>query len=152
MILRSVGILVLLLATAVHLGRGSAVNPDSDESDQVEDDFEIEFKVNRVHVSDDEEAEDDYDDYDYYLDQLSPVERETIEKEPFKRLSQWKKGWRRHPLFVIILGGLRWDFLKAHQKNLTSFAYLRAHGTSIPFIDPVFPTEDYPVWTSLATG
>lgn len=46
----------------------------------------------------------------------------------------------------------RWDFLKGREKNLTAFAYLRKHGVSIPTVEPVFPTEDYPIWTSLATG
>ena len=26
------------------------------------------------------------------------------------------------------------------------------HGTTVKKIKPVFPTEDFPVWTSLATG
>ena len=34
---------------------------------------------------------------------------------------------------------LRWDALKAHQHNLTAFAYLRKHGVSIPSVTPVFP-------------
>ena len=46
----------------------------------------------------------------------------------------------------------RWDFLHGHEKSLTSFEYLKKHGTSIPFVNAVFPTEDYPVWTSIATG
>ena len=59
-----------------------------------------------------------------------------------------------HKLQYLFLldSSLRWDFLKAHQHNLTAFAYLRKHGVSIPSVTPVFPTEDYPVWTSLATG
>ena len=42
--------------------------------------------------------------------------------------------------------------MHAHEKNLTSFAYLKNHGTFLPKVKPVFPPEDYPVWTSLATG
>jgi len=37
-------------------------------------------------------------------------------------------------------------------KNLTSFGFLKHHGTMIKKVKPVFPAEDYPVWTSLATG
>ena len=59
-----------------------------------------------------------------------------------------------HKLQYLFLSNssLRWDALKAHQHNLTAFAYLRKHGVSIPSVTPVFPPEDYPVWTSMATG
>ena len=46
----------------------------------------------------------------------------------------------------------RWDLLGDKHVNLTSFAYLMEHGTTISHLRPVFPTEDYPVWTSMATG
>ena len=48
---------------------------------------------------------------------------------------------------------LRHDLLNDHvMKNLTSFDYLRQHGSYAPKLKGVFPAEDYPVWTSLATG
>lgn len=53
---------------------------------------------------------------------------------------------------MAFFSSFRWDMLKGHEKNLTSFAYLRKHGVSIPTVRPVFPSEDFPVWTSLATG
>jgi hypothetical protein len=56
-----------------------------------------------------------------------------------------------HGRFFFNIFRFRWDYLE-NQENLTSFAYLRKHGTSIPFVNPVFPTEDYPVWTTIATG
>ena len=78
---------------------------------------------------------------------------ESIKKEPFRRYQKWKNGWKDFPLFIIILGGFRWDYLEAFKPEVfTAFAYLKKHGSSIPMVDPVFPTEDYPVWTSLATG
>ena len=46
----------------------------------------------------------------------------------------------------------RWDFLYGQEENLASFRYLRRHGTFMPMVRPVFPPEDYPVWTSMATG
>jgi len=46
----------------------------------------------------------------------------------------------------------RWDYLEDQKKPLTSFAYFKQHGTTIPFVTPVFPPEDFPVWTSMATG
>ena len=30
--------------------------------------------------------------------------------------------------------------------------YLMEHGTTVNRVKPVFPTEDFPVWTSFATG
>jgi hypothetical protein len=52
----------------------------------------------------------------------------------------------------ILFSSFRWDYLHENRKSLTSFAYLRQHGTTIPFVTPVFPPEDFPVWTSIATG
>ena len=47
----------------------------------------------------------------------------------------------------------RWDFLDIHKKTtFGSFEYLKEHGTFVPRVKPVFPPEDYPVWTSIATG
>ena len=53
---------------------------------------------------------------------------------------------------IIPFPRLRWDYFSEDQENLTSFSYLRKHGTVIPTVQPVFPTEDYPAWTSIATG
>ncbi len=53
----------------------------------------------------------------------------------------------------IFLPSLRHDLLSEKiMKNLTSFDYLRQHGSLVPKVKAVFPAEDYPVWTSLATG
>jgi len=127
--------LLVLALVAVQI-QGSAVPNDDqdDDDDDVENDFDINFTVNRLtHTQEDTSEEDDDEDDDLDLSSL------------------WKQT-EEYPLYVIILGGFRWDMLEAHQHNLTAFAYLRKHGVSIPQVTPVFPPEDYPVWTSLATG
>merc|ERR1712203_1136448 len=69
----------------------------------------------------------------------------------------------RRPLFVIIIGGLRWDYLipddtdyesQAHTQNpkLKAFNWIKRHGTTMKQVVPVFPPFDLPTWTSLATG
>ena len=53
----------------------------------------------------------------------------------------------------ILFYRFRWDFLDIHKKtSFGSFEYLKEHGTLVPHVKPVFPPEDYPVWTSIATG
>ena len=149
---------------------------DQDDDDDNDDVIEITYKVNRIieeiePSDEDEEDEDEDDDYDYPHDNIDPRNREKIAREPYRRYRKFQQGWKQHPLYVIILGGwvmlkmksfkkknhvwicrFRWDFLHGHEKSLTSFEYLKKHGTSIPFVNAVFPTEDYPVWTSIATG
>ena len=53
---------------------------------------------------------------------------------------------------LLYIDRFRWDFLDMHPNSFGSFQYLRQHGTFIPHVKPVFPPEDYPVWTSIATG
>lgn len=90
---------------------------------------------------------DDDQDLEGEDDGLGPgVERYMLEEK-------WSSGeWPKYPLFIIILGGFRWDFLYGQEEKLASFRYLRRHGTHMPMVRPVFPPEDYPVWTSMATG
>ena len=93
------------------------------------------MRVRYWHSSDesDESDEDNYDEDYYYYEDLTPERKEQLEKEPYRRTGKWKSGWRTYPLFIIILGGFRWDYLESFQ-NLTAFAYLRKHGTSIPHV------------------
>jgi len=80
---------------------------------------------------------------------------------PYKK---WKtyKSWSetKTPLFIIIFGGLRWDYLTPSPSNMTgmtvgkmkAFNWVRDNGVTISQINPVFPPYDLPVWTSMATG
>merc|ERR1712076_178125 len=81
---------------------------------------------------------------------------------PYKKYKSYKR-WERRPLFVIIIGGLRWDYLipddtdyesQAHTQNpkLKAFNWIKRHGTTMKQVVPVFPPFDLPTWTSLATG
>merc|ERR1712054_502774 len=81
---------------------------------------------------------------------------------PYKKYKSYKR-WERRPLFVIIIGGLRWDYLipddtnyesQAHTQNpkLKAFNWIKKHGTTMKQVVPVFPPFDLPTWTSMATG
>lgn len=106
MVLRiSIGLVLLVALATVQAAQiqPAAAGDDDEISDE---DIEFEFTVGRTfHDDDDESDEDSYEEYDYYLDNLSPERREEIEKEPYKRFSKWQQGWRTYPLYVIILGG-----------------------------------------------
>lgn len=99
MVLRiSTGLVLLVALATVHCAQIQTKD---------EKEIQIEFTVGRTFHDDDdgESDEDSYEEYDYYMDNLSPERREEIEKEPFKRFSKWQQGWRTYPLYVIILGG-----------------------------------------------
>merc|ERR1712212_163918 len=81
---------------------------------------------------------------------------------PYKKYKSYKR-WEKRPLFVIIIGGLRWDYLipddtdyesQAYTQNpkLKAFNWIKKHGTTMKQVVPVFPPFDLPTWTSLATG
>ena len=98
----------LVLWIGIWLALASANQNEAEDGDESEEDY-INFTVNRVKSSDAEgdslDDDHEYEEYDYYLNQLGAREREMVEKEPYRRLSKWKQGWRRYPLYVIILGG-----------------------------------------------
>ena len=59
-------------------------------------------------------------------------------------------------LHSLMLGGLQsnrilTDLVEIWGHQLTTLK-LETVLTVIPHVKPVFPTEDYPVWTSMATG
>ena len=145
-------ILAIIFLTSDTRANSLEYDDNDDGSPEESDENNFSFKVNRIVDDDDNEVEVEDDDYYYYnYYDVTPEMQETYKREPYKKLTNWKEGWRSYPLFIIILGGFRWDYLEAY-KNLTAFAYLKKHGTSIPFVNTIFPTEDYPVWTTMATG
>lgn len=133
-----------------------------EDSDDDDDDFEIQHAVDRQDFSeedndDDDDYYDDDDDTDDDGDEADVVsddyeDDDEFEQFPYRKYEKWAKGWPQHHLFVIIIGGFRWDFLEGRTEDLTSFRYMMEHGTTVKRVKPVFPTEDFPVWTSLATG
>jgi len=83
----------------------------------------------------------------------------TADRTPYKKYKKYK-NWKRRPLLVIIIGGLRWDYLTPSWWNMTdmaagrlkAFDWIQKHGSTMKQVVPVFPPYDLPVWTSLATG
>uniref|UniRef100_A0A0K2UR48 glycerophosphocholine cholinephosphodiesterase n=1 Tax=Lepeophtheirus salmonis TaxID=72036 RepID=A0A0K2UR48_LEPSM len=128
----------------------SAVSESGDEVNSTEDDYEIDFRVNRIDPLESEASLpiDEVKDY-YYFDYYGDPRNEI----PYLNYKKWIKGWRKYPLFLIIIGGFRWDLLTQERlKSLKSFAYLSQHGTTIPKVTPSFPAEDFSVWSSIASG
>jgi len=141
------------------LAGGDEEGDDDDIEDEKEGDYELHMEVDRKHFPDEDDDEDDgyYDNDDDDEDDDEDGEDEEEEDEfkhhPYRKYKKWDGGnWKQHHLFVIIIGGFRWDFLEGRTDDLPSFRYLMQHGTTVKRIKPVFPTEDFPVWTSLATG
>lgn len=90
--------------------------------------------------------------------------KEKCKKKDLQPYTKWKtyKNWKKKkiPLFVIIFGGLRWDYLTPSESNMTgktvgrmkAFNWVKKNGVTISQVNPVFPPYDLPVWTSMATG
>ena len=108
--------------------------------------FDLDYVVNRP-VSEEEEEEEEED------------EEESGDRTPYKQYKGYKT-WKRRPLLVIIIGGLRWDYLTPSWWNMTdmagdrlkAFDWIQKHGSTMKQVVPVFPPYDLPVWTSMATG
>jgi len=91
-------------------------------------------------------------------------EDEATPRAPWKKTKKYKL-WKQRPLFVIIIGGLRWDYLTKKDwgecdqadndqsvGSMKAFNWIQKHGTTMSQVVPVFPPYDLPTWTSLATG
>ena len=79
---------------------------DAATSDSGESEYDFVHDVIIEHSIDDED--DDGDDDDEYVDDDDDTEDEEEEEDdtpPYKKYEKWKKGWMKHPLYVIILGG-----------------------------------------------
>jgi len=136
--------------------------------------FDLDYIVNRPEEdsdeddgdddSDEDEDEDDDDELplcgdDHGGEGLAGCSDGIGDLTPYKKYKGYKK-WTRRPLLVIIIGGLRWDYLTPSYWNMTekagdrlkAFKWIKQHGSTMRQVVPVFPPYDLPVWTSLATG
>jgi len=133
---------------------------DEDESDEEEDDgWDIKLTVDRP-TSPPDEDEDDQDDTNCVRNYESEGEGDkdcvvVSDPAPYTKYKSYA-NWEKQPLFVIIVGGLRWDYLLPEDgvpnPAMRAFNWIRKHGTTMSQVVPVFPPYDLPTWTSLATG
>lgn len=162
-------LLVLLCLLLVMKGE-AAQDQDRIKQDQVVDAFkepEVESQIQtppkRDAGEEDEEAtvENDPEPFIYEVQRptMPPPEAEECEKtkggkckkkdlEPYKKwktYNEWSK--KKTPLFIIIFGGLRWDYLTPSPSNMTgmtvgkmkAFNWVKENGVTISQINPVFP-------------
>eukprot|EP00095_Tigriopus_kingsejongensis_P000745 maker-scaffold273_size229271-snap-gene-1.19 protein:Tk00745 transcript:maker-scaffold273_size229271-snap-gene-1.19-mRNA-1 annotation:"hypothetical protein DAPPUDRAFT_31637" len=138
--------LVLVLALAL-IWSVNALNRTGNRYKEppIDDDFEGFFVHRVIHFKDSaaEEAE--------RRKEANITKIKKITPPPYIKSSKFA-GWPQYPLFIMVIGGLRWDFVKKYPKLMTSFQYLKKHGSFVPSVIPVFPPEDYPTWSSIATG
>jgi len=121
---------------------------EEEEPEADDDDFDVDFTVNRPTTAPEEEEEVCTE--DLLEGDLTCVRRKGKDLTPYKKYKVYKK-WTRMPLFVIIIGGLRWDYLD-NGEDMKAFNWIKKHGTTMSQVVPVFPPYDLPTWTALATG
>merc|ERR1712213_160289 len=139
---------------------------DDDEEANIQGDegWDVDYIVNRPTSAPD--VDDDDDDCKRNYEEEGEGDKDCVKAgedlTPYKKYKSYKR-WERRPLFVIIIGGLRWDYLipddtnyesQAHTQNpkLKAFNWIKKHGTTMKQVVPVFPPFDLPTWTSMATG
>merc|ERR1711981_1130190 len=139
-------------------------NDQEDDGDDADEGWDVDYIVNRPTSA--PEVEEDEDDCQRNYEDEGEGDKDCVrageDLTPYKKYKSYKR-WERRPLFVIIIGGLRWDYLipddtdyesQAHTQNpkLKAFNWIKRHGTTMKQVVPVFPPFDLPTWTSLATG
>jgi len=133
------------------------------EIDTDPDAFDLDYVVNRPEPSEDEAPvppRTRCDELEDIAEGDLSCEDDAQERSPWKKSRKYKT-WKRRPLFIIIIGGLRWDYLTKADWNMTeekaqstlkALSWIKKHGTTMSQVVPVFPPYDMPTWTSLATG
>jgi predicted AlkP superfamily pyrophosphatase or phosphodiesterase len=129
-----------------------------DNTDEVPDIYDINYVVDRP-TSEPEGRIKCEDIGDIGAEGELDCEDEASPRAPYKKYRKYKT-WKRRPLLVVIIGGLRWDYLTKSDWNMTektvgnmkAFNWIKKHGTTMSQVVPVFPPYDLPTWTSLATG
>lgn len=62
-------------------------------------------------------------------------------------------GQSRDKLAVIMLDGFRWDFVsRMTHLEMPSIKQLIDEGVEAVYVQPVFPSEAFPSWTTIVTG
>jgi len=108
-----------------------------DETRADDEGWDVDYIVNRPEVEEDEEE----CKWNCVDDCHWNCERPDEDLTPYKKYKSYKR-WERRPLFVIIIGGLRWDYLipedtdyesEAETQNpeLKAFNWIREHGTTM---------------------
>merc|ERR1711962_1997704 len=135
---------------------------DDDDDDDSKDGWDVDYKVNRPNPTDSGEEASDEKEKECVRNYEEEGDKECVVKGPnLTPYSKYKsyKNWKPRPLFVIIIGGLRWDYLispdgasRLDNPKLKAFNWISEHGTTMSQVVPVFPPYDLPTWTSMATG
>jgi len=132
---------------------------EAEEEEEEEDGWDIKFTVNRPTSPPDEDEDDDDTNCERNYENEGEGDKDCVvvgdDPAPYTKYKSYAK-WEKRPLFVIILGGLRWDYLLPEDgvpnPAMRAFNWIRKHGTTMSQVVPVFPPYDLPTWTSLATG
>merc|ERR1711962_177432 len=135
---------------------------DDDDDDDSKDGWDVDYKVNRPNPTDSGEEASDEKEKECVRNYEEEGDKECVVKGPnLTPYSKYKsyKNWKPRPLVVIIIGGLRWDYLispdgasRLDNPKLKAFNWISEHGTTMSQVVPVFPPYDLPTWTSMATG
>jgi len=141
--------------------------PEEETTTTEESIYDLDYIVKRPSEDDNEDEDEDDDDSgekecDFSRDNAGEgyqSECKGTGRTPYTKYKGYK-NWKRRPLLVIVIGGLRWDYLTPSWWNMTemagdrlkAFEWIKKHGSTLGQVVPVFPPYDLPVWTSLATG
>ncbi|XP_021967716.1 glycerophosphocholine cholinephosphodiesterase ENPP6 [Folsomia candida] len=55
-------------------------------------------------------------------------------------------------LLVIMMDGFRWDYYDQSKGELRGFPLFLKEGVQAEWVEPIFPSESYPAWTTISTG
>ena len=79
---------------------------DAATSDSGESEYDFVHDVIIEHnLADEDDDGDDDEDYGDDDDTADDDDDEADDTPPYKKYEKWRKGWMKHPLYVIILGG-----------------------------------------------
>ncbi|HIF15272.1 MAG TPA: hypothetical protein EYQ86_08155 [Bacteroidetes bacterium] len=58
----------------------------------------------------------------------------------------------RNKLVVLMIDGCRWDYFSRAPEDHEAFKLIKDEGVVTSYVEPIFPSESFPSWTTIVTG
>lgn len=124
-------------------------NPDSKSNPDTEEEGDSSSASNTSEEKDDSSQSNTTENDE---DESETTSEETSEESDSESDSSDSKSDEENKLLVILLDGVRPDYLTRDERKLKFLQRIKESGSIAKYVKPVFPSNPFPNWYSIATG
>ena len=126
-------------------------NPLSKSNPDTEEEGDSSSASNTSEEKDDSSAEEASNTTENDSDESETTSEETSEEDSDSDSSDSKSD-EENKLLVILVDGVRPDYLTRDENKLKFLQKIKKSGSMVKYVKPVFPANPFPNWYSIATG